>query len=129
METIAKFIPEMYFFVHATYSGELILQFMNRIIRSLDGPKQRDPLASLEFCCSIHTLLKRFVAELRLGSMNDITLAGKSSTVAQDIFIKEEGAQLGLRLNASKCEIISKNTTKQFESSAFEDFQRIELDH
>ena len=66
------------------------------------------------------------VAELRLGVMDDITLAGKSSTVAQDVnFIKETGDQLDLRLNASKCDIISKNTTKQFESSAFEGFQRI----
>ena len=72
-------------------------------------------MASLEFCCSIHPLLKSLVAELRLGFMDDITLAGKSSTVAQDVnFIKEAEAQLGLRLNASKCEIISKNTTKQF---------------
>ena len=85
---------------------------MNRIIRSLEGPQQGDPLASLEFCCSINSLLKRLVAELRLGFMDDITLAGKASTVAQDVnFIKEAGAQLGLRLNASKCEIISKNTT------------------
>ena len=62
--------------------------------------------------------------------MDDITLAGKSSTVAQDVnFIKEAGAQLSLRLNTSKCEIISKNTTKQFESSAFEGFQQIKLDH
>ena len=87
----------------------------------MEGPQQGDPLASLEFCCSIHPLLKSLVAELRLWFMDDITLAGKSSTVAQDVnFIKEAGAQLGLRLNASKCEIISKNTTKQFESSAFE---------
>ena len=54
METIAKFIPDIYCFIHATYSGEPILQFMNRIIRSLEGPQQSDPLASLEFCCSIH---------------------------------------------------------------------------
>ena len=55
----------------------------------------------------------------------------KISTVAQDVnFIKEAGAQLGLRLNTSKCEIIYKNTIKQFESSAaFEGFQRIELDY
>ena len=45
--------------------------------------------------------------------MDDITLAGKFSTVAQDVnFIKEAVAQLGLRINVSKCEIISKNTTK-----------------
>ena len=130
MESIAKLIPQIYCFVHATYCGEPILQFMNRIIRSLESPQQGDPLASLEFFCSIHPLLQRFVAELRLGFMDDITLAGKSSTVAQYVnFIKEAGAQLGLRLNSSKCEIISKNTTKQFESSAFEGFQRIELDH
>ena len=99
---------------------------MNRIIRSLEGSQQEDPLASLEFCCFIHPLLKRLVAELRLGFMDDITLAGKSSTVSQDVnFIKEAAAQLGLRLNASKCEIISKNTTKQFESSALESFQRL----
>ena len=87
-------------------------------------------MASLKFCCSIHPLLKILVAELRLGFMDDIPLAGKSSTVAQDvIFIKEAGAQLGLHLNASKCEIISKNTTKQFESTAFECFQRKDLDN
>ena len=124
MKTISKFIPEIYCFVHATYSGEPILQFMNRILRSLKGPFQGDPLASLKLFSSIHRLLKRLVAELRLGFMDDITLAGKSST-----FIKEAGAQLGLLINASKCEIIYKNTTKQFESSAFEGFQRIELDH
>ena len=73
---------------------------------------------------------KSLVAELRLGFMDDITLAGKSFTVAQDVnFIKKAGAQLGLRLNASKCDIISNNTTKQFESLASEGFQRIELDH
>ena len=59
IETIAKFIPELYCFVHATYSGEPILQFMNHIIRPLEGLQQGDPLASLEFCCSIHPLLKR----------------------------------------------------------------------
>ena len=97
---------------------------MSRIIRSLEGPQQGDPLASGEFCCSIHPLLKSRVAELRLGFMDDIILAGKSSTVAQDLnYIKEAGAQLGLRLNASECEIICKNTTKQVESSAFEGFQ------
>ena len=74
METIAKFIQEIYCFVHATYSGEPILQFMNLIIRSLEGPQQGDSLASLEFCWSIHPLLKRLVAELRLGFMDDITL-------------------------------------------------------
>ena len=50
MDTIAKFIPEIYCIVHATYSGERILQFMNRIIRYVEGPHQGDPLASLEFC-------------------------------------------------------------------------------
>ena len=78
IETIAKFIPEIYCFIHATYSGESILQFMNRIIRSLERPQQEDPLASLEFCCSNHPLLKRLVAKLRLGFMHDIILAGKS---------------------------------------------------
>ena len=75
---------------------------MDRIIRSLEGPQQGDPLASLEFGCSVHPLLKRLVAELRLGFMDDITLAGKSSTVAQDVnFIKEAGAQMVPRLIVS----------------------------
>ena len=59
METITKFIPEIYCFVHATYSGEPILQLMNHIIRSLKGPRRGDPLVSQEFCCLIHQLLKR----------------------------------------------------------------------
>ena len=104
----------------------LVNQFtiLNRIIRSLEGPQQEYPLASLEFCCSIHPLLKNLQAKVRLGFMDDITLAGKSSNVAQDVnFIKEARAQLGLRLNAGKCEITSKNTTKQFQST--DGFQRI----
>ena len=118
MKTIAKFIPEIYCFVHATYSGEPNLQFIYCIIRCLEGPQQGYPLPSLEFCCSNHPLPQRLiaVAGLRHEFMNDIILAGKSSTVAQNIHvIKEVGAELGLRLSASKREIISKNTTKQFE--------------
>ena len=40
MKSIAKLIPEIYCFVHATYCGEPILQFMNRKIHSLKGPQQ-----------------------------------------------------------------------------------------
>ena len=62
--------------------------------------------------------------------MDDITLVDKSSIVAQDVnIIVEAGAQLCLRLNANKCETISKNSTKHSESSAFEGFQKIEYDH
>ena len=55
------------------------------------------------------------------GCMDDITLGGKSDTVADDVAtIRTLGSTLGLHLNAKKCELIQRCPTTT--EPAFRDF-------
>ena len=60
---------------------------------------------------SIHPELQRLQSELVAGFMDDLTLGGPSETVAADIdHIRDIQKATGLRINASKCEIISRES-------------------
>ena len=49
---------------------------------------------------------------MTLGYQDDLTLGGEKSTVAADMeLIERESESLGLHLNHSKCEVISRNDT------------------
>ena len=65
-----------------------------------------DPLL---VCLSIHPDLIHLQSELVAAFMDDLTLGGRTDTVAADIgYIRSKAAQLtGLRINVSKSEIIS----------------------
>jgi len=57
-----------------------------------------------------HHSSSHYFAELRpyVGNLDDLTLAGPQSVVAVDIQqVMAEGSKMGLRLNPSKCEVIS----------------------
>ena len=88
---------------------------------SEEGPQQGDPLEGLLFCNTIHPLLRRMNSNLVEGYMDDITLDGKSDTVADDVAtIRTLGSTLGLHLNAKKCELIQHCSTTT--EPAFRDF-------
>ena len=73
-----------------------------------EGPQQGDPLGPLLFCLTVQPLLQSLSSELALGYMDDFTLGGRKSTVADDInIITTVGPSYGLHLNISKCEAIS----------------------
>ena len=111
LEAVAREVPEIYRFAHAAYAVEPILQYDADTIRSQEGTQQGDPLGPLEFCITIQPLLIRLRAELRIGYLDDLTLGGHKDIVAADIeLIDREAAALGLKLNKSKCELISTNT-------------------
>ena len=100
----------MYNFVLATHSCETKLTYVPYIILSREGSQQGDPLSSLEFCETVHPILAESQLKLKLGYMNDFKLGGRIEAVASAVQrIIDAEKKIGLRLNATKCEIIAKN--------------------
>jgi len=108
LEAVARDIPELYRFMYATYEKcNPILKFGDFVISSAEGVQQGDPFGPLEFCLVINPLIRSLSSELCVGFRDDLTLGGLATTVAEDITnITDIGRQLGLELNASKCEIV-----------------------
>jgi len=49
------------------------------------GAQQGDPMGSLEFCEATHLLLINLQSAVKIGFMDDITLAGDVRTVEADV--------------------------------------------
>jgi len=63
------------------------------MVFSQEGPQQGDPLGPLLFCNTIHPLLQSLEANLSLGFLDDLSLGGPESVVADDVSkISKEGA-------------------------------------
>ena len=61
----------------------------------------------------LNAVASETASPLTLGYLDDLTLDGEESTVAADVeLIERESESLGLRLNHSKCEVISRIDTK-----------------
>ena len=100
--------PEIYPLCNLSYRHESILKFHDRHVTSEVGLQQGDPLGPLLFCLSIHPFLESMNSELVIGYMDDITIGGPESTVANDIEnFQAAASSIGLSLNTSKCELIS----------------------
>jgi len=106
-DVVAAKMPQIYCLVHSAYSCEPILVYGERQLRSREGAQQ-EPLGPLEFCEAIHPLLTSLQSAVRIGFMDDITLAGDICTVEVDVdTVINLDADTGLKLNISKCEIIA----------------------
>jgi len=109
LRSVLSTVPGIYRFCHLCDSYPSILKFDDRTILSQEGPHQGDPPGSLLFCVSIHPDLQRLQSELMAGFMDDLTLDGPSDVVAADLdYISSTQDGTGLRINASKSEIISR---------------------
>jgi len=109
LEAVAKDLPEIYRFAHASYLCGSVLQFNEHVIISEEGPQQGDPLGPMLFCLTIHPLLLRLKSEIRIGFLDDVTLGGPENVVSYDITMVEvEAAKLGQQFNKTKCEITSR---------------------
>ena len=131
LEAVAKDMPEIYRFAHASYSCGSVLKFGTHVIMSEEGPQQGDPLGPMLFCLTIHPLLMSLKSELRIGFLDDVTLGGPEKVVSEDITVVEsEAAKLGLQLNKLKCEITSRvNRQQNSYREAFSGFQFTDLDN
>jgi hypothetical protein len=103
-------VPGIYKFCHSSYNKPSELVYGGYTIYSKEGPQQGDPLGPLLFCGTINPLLQSLVCKLKLAYMDDVTLGGSVSEVAQDVEeIRCKGRDIGLQLNDKKCEFISKS--------------------
>ena len=67
-------------------------------------------------------------SNLNLGYLDDVTLGGTVETVASDVAeIIRAGAEIGLSLNVSKCELIA-HKDFQVDDALLQSFQRMEFE-
>lgn len=98
--------PEIHPYLHQCYSTPSILWFGDFIISSQRGCQQGDPCGPPLFCMAIHEMVRGLLSEMNIWYLDDGTLAGDPQTVLEDLkTIIQKSAELGLRLNFSKCEI------------------------
>ncbi|HSN24572.1 MAG TPA: reverse transcriptase domain-containing protein, partial [Methylomicrobium sp.] len=108
LKSVADELPFLYRFCRLAYGNGTALLFGNQTLWSLEGVQQGDPLGPLLFCLTIQPLLRSLSSELVVAYMDDVTLGGQQSLVADDVEkISALGVEYGLRLNVAKCEAIS----------------------
>ena len=108
LKSVADELPCLYRFCHLAYGSRSALLFGEQTLWSMEGVQQGDPLGPLLFCLTIQPLLRCLSSELIVAYMDDFTLGGQQSLVADDVSkISALGVKYGLRLNFAKCEAIS----------------------
>ncbi len=108
LNEVRQKIPEILNFCALTYGAPTKLRFGDFTVLSSEGVQQGDPMGPLLFCLTIQPLLMSLKSDLVLGYLDDVTIAGESSSVSQDVSrVLQACPDLGLRLNVSKCELIS----------------------
>jgi len=110
LEAVRERVPGIYRFCHLAYSQPSQLIYGGHTIMSQEGPQQGDPLGASLFCNAAQPLLLSLTSELTEGYMDDLTIGGPESQVAEDVeMIRRRGEEIGLRLNEKKCEFISRS--------------------
>ena len=113
LEATSDLAPEIFSFVHsyASYSSPTHLYWGDRLILSAEGVQQGDPLGPLLFCLTLHQYCQRFSSELCISYLDDISIGGSCKSILQDLAVVREAEDIGLRLNLSKSEIITRDHT------------------
>ena len=123
LKTIADQMPGLYRFCWLFYGNATALRFGDNTVWSAEGVQQGDPLGPLLFCLTIQPQLRSLSSDLVAAYMDDVTVGGSLSTVADDIAtITTIGPSYGLQLNSLKCEVITKTGAVNHE--AFRGFQQ-----
>ena len=100
-------LPELYAYCRLAYCQPSLLFFGSYAVLSQEGAQHGDPIGPLLFCNTLHPTLTSLQVQLNLGYLDDVTFGGPVETVAADVAeIIRIGADIGLSLNASKCELI-----------------------
>jgi len=107
LEAVQTFAPDIYPFVHSTYSSPSSLLWENSSIQSSEGVQQGDPLGPLLFCLAIHCRSIQLSSEFCVMYLDDITLGGSPEAILHDLEVIQSFEGIGLYLNNQKSEIIS----------------------
>ena len=114
MAAVRQKVPELFTLVYSAYSAPSSLFVGDTVIQSAEGVQQGDPLGPLLFCITTIGIMEHLRSELYIFYLDDCTLGGTGETVLHDLqLVEQEAGQLGLNLNHSKSEVITKdcNTT------------------
>ena len=110
LKSVAEKMPELFRFCNVAYGSPSQLRFGDSTIWSCEGVQQGDPLGPLLFCIAVQPFLSNLQSVLRIGFLDDVTLGGPCSIVGSDVEnFSVACSGVGLELNISKCELISKN--------------------
>ena len=122
--------PDIYNMVECLYGGVSQLRAFDEWIDSQAGTHQGCPLGSFLFCLVLHCIILRIKQEcpdldLHVWYIDDGSLVGRKEDVlrAWDI-IKNEGPELGLHLNPTKCQLVWCNGTTPEEDPFPEEIER-----
>lgn len=127
LTAVANTLPDIYHFCLLAYQPTSILKYGTLEIESQEGAQQGDPLGPLLFCLGIQSLLTSLASHLDFGYLDDVTLGGPIATVTSDVAtIISKCESLGLHLNPTKCEVISKSGAIQHPT--FAGFRQIQPD-
>jgi len=111
LEAVQSLCPVIYPFVHSVYATPSDLLWGAQSISSAEGVQQGDPLGPLLFCLTLHEHSHRLRLEFKVLYLDDVTLGGDCQDLLHDLNVMSETSELGLSLNAAKCEIVSEDMT------------------
>ena len=111
LEATRDLAPDIFPFVHSSYSSPSHLQWGDRSILSAEGVQQGDPLGPLLFCLTLHRYCQRLSSVLCISYLDDVTIGGSCADILRDLMVVREAESIGLNLNLSKCEIITRDNT------------------
>jgi len=119
LEAVTKYVPELQAFVSSAYASSSLLAFGEYLVESAEGVQQGDPLGPLLFCLTLHEALARASCDVVVGFLDDVSLGGDIKHVFQALeVLKKESAEMGLTINAAKCEVLGLTETNEGEWDA-----------
>src|SRR6218665_224071 len=128
LASVSEILPDLAPYCFLAYAEESTLKFGGYTIQSRVGPHQGDPLGPLLFCLPLQQILLQMGSSLAFGYLDDLTLGGRAETVAAEVeFIEKTCSTMGLTLNRSKCEVITRNNIN-ISHDALRDFKQIEVE-
>jgi len=128
LKTSLDLIPEWAPFVFSAYAGTSRLFWGPHTVDSCEGVQQGDPLGPLLFCLTVQPLLALCSCEFKVGFLDDFTLGDHPLTVSREVArLEERASDLGLKMNFSKCEIIS-GPSSNVPPDGLSNFRRVEVD-
>jgi hypothetical protein len=108
-------LPKLYAFPKSAYSKPSILFFDSFTLMSDKESQQGHPMGPLFFSNTIHLLLVSLKSELTFCYLDDLTLDGHQSKVAEAVRkVDELGLQMGLELKVSRFKLIADGSVVKY---------------
>ena len=85
MSSVCQLAPDLFPFVHSSYSTPSSLFCSNDILQSSEGVQQADPLGPLLFCLSLYQLHSQMRSKLCILYLDDVTLGGNLDDLLHDL--------------------------------------------